>query len=146
MSSKLSTGLTEHIAGAGSLRDAFHGTSRISIYGGAEPAGANLSATGATLLNVITAGGSPLEFDASVTGGVVSKDSGQTWSGANLATGLATWFRVEVTTDDRSEDPAALRLQGSIGSVVGEMIMTNPNLVGGATKPIENFRMSIPAI
>ena len=144
MATKISTGLAEYLAGTGCLRDAFHGSSRISIYGGTAPAGADLAATGATLLCVIEAATDPLEFDSAVTNGVVSKDSGQTWSGTILATGLATWFRVEDVSDDRSEDSSALRLQGSIGTVVGDMIMTNPNLVLSNIKTIENFRMSVP--
>lgn len=143
MSTKLSTGLVEFLAGTDSLRAAFHGVCRVSLYSGAEPAGADLAATG--LVCTILAGGSPLEFDSDVTNGVVSKDTGQTWSGTNAATATVTWFRVELTTDDRTEDPSALRLQGAIGSVVGEMLMTNPNLVSGATKTIENFRMAVPA-
>lgn len=145
MATKLSTGLVEYLAGTGSLRDAFHGTSRISIYAGTEPAGADLASSGFTLLCVIEAAGNPLEFESDVTNGIVSKSASQTWSGTNLATGTATWFRVEIDTDDRSADPTALRLQGSIGTVLGEIIMTNPNLVSGNVKPIENFRMQVPA-
>jgi hypothetical protein len=143
MSTKLSTGLVEYIAGTGSLRDAFHGACRVSLYSGVEPLGADLAATG--LVCTILAGGSPLEFETDVTDGVVSKETTQTWSGVNAATATVTWFRVEITTDDRTEDPTALRLQGAIGSVIGEMLMTNPNLVSGATKTIENFRMAVPA-
>lgn len=145
MTAKLSTGLTEFLANTGGVREAFHGSSRISIYAGVAPAGANLSATGATLLCVVTAAGSPLEFETDVSGGVVTKASAQTWSGTNLATGTATWFRMESTTDDRSEDPSSIRLQGTIGQVSGEMIMTNPALVSGATKAIENFRIAFQA-
>lgn len=144
MTTKISTGLAEHIAGTGSLRGAFNGTCRISIYGGAEAADADAAATGATLLCTILASGSPLQFETAVTGGIVTKAAAQTWSGVNAATGAATWFRVEATTDDRTASTTALRLQGSIGTVLGDMIMTNPNLVSGATKTIENFRMAVP--
>lgn len=144
MTTKISTGLAEYLAGTGCLRDAFHGTSRISIYAGVEPAGADLASDTHTLLCVIEAATDPLEFDSIVTNGVVSKDTVQTWNGTILATGLATWFRLEDVSDDRSADPSALRLQGSIGTVVGDMIMTNPNLVATNVKVIENFRMSVP--
>jgi hypothetical protein len=143
MTVKISTGLRQYLAGTGSLRDAFHGTSRISIYAGAEAANADASATGATLLNVILAAGSPLEFEAAASG-LVAKSTAQTWSGNNVASGVATWFRLEGTSDDRAASALAVRLQGSIGPVVGDMVMTNPNLVSGAPKQIENFGMTVP--
>ena len=144
MTVKISTGLAEYLAGTGSLRAAFHGTSRISLYAGAEVANADAAASGATLLCTILSSASPLEFEAAVTGGIVTKATAQTWSGTNAASGTATWFRVEITTDDRSTSTSALRLQGSIGTVVGDMVMTNPVLVSGNTKAIENFRMAVP--
>lgn len=144
MTVKISTGLRQYLAGTGSLRGAFNGSARISIYAGAEAADADAAATGATLLNVITAGGSPLEFEAAADG-VVAKSTAQTWSANNVASGVATWFRLEITTDDRTASTTALRLQGSIGPVVGDMVMTNPNLVSGAPKQIDNFGMTVPA-
>lgn len=144
MTVKISTGLAEHIAGTGSLRSAFNGACRISLYAGAEVANADAAATGATLLCTIQASGLPLEFETAVTGGIVTKAAAQTWLGTNAASGTATWFRVETTTDDRSASTSALRLQGSIGTVVGDMVMTNPVLVSGNTKAIENFRMAVP--
>lgn len=144
MTVKLSTGLVEYMAGSGSLRDAFNGQCRISLYGGVEAANADADASGATLLCEITASGDPLEFESDVAGGYIVKDASQTWSGTNLASGKATWYRLELTTDDRSEDPSAIRLQGSIGTVIGDMVMVNPNLVSGNAKTIEIFRMQIP--
>jgi len=144
MTVKISTGLRQYLAGTGSLRDAFQGTSRLSIYAGAEVTDADAAATGATLLNVILASGAPLEFEAAVAG-VVAKDSGQTWGSNNLASGAATWFRLELTTDDRTSSTTALRLQGNIGAVVGDMVMTNPVLTSGAPKQIEYFAMTVPA-
>jgi hypothetical protein len=144
MTVKISTGLRQYLAGTGSLRGAFNGVARLSIYGGAEVANADNAATGATLLNVITAGGSPLEFEAALDG-LVQKSTSQTWGGNNLASGAATWFRLELTSDDRTSSTTALRLQGNISSVIGDMVMTNPNLVSGAPKQIEYFAMTVPA-
>jgi len=145
MTVKISTGLRQYLAGTGSLRAAFNGACRLSIYAGAEVADADVAATGATLLNVILASGNPLEFEAAVAG-VVSKATAQTWGSNNLASGTATWFRLELTTDDRTASTTALRLQGNIGAVVGDMVMTNPVLVSGAPKQIEYFAMTVPAL
>lgn len=146
MAAKLSTGLVEYLAGTGSLRDAFNGDAKLSIYAGTPPAGADLASSGHTLLCEILADGTdPLEFESDVANGVVTKLAAQTWSGTNLASGTATWFRLELSADDKSEDSTAIRLQGNIGTLSGEMIMTNPALTMGNVKQIENFRMAIPA-
>jgi hypothetical protein len=96
MTYKISTGLRNHLAVTGSLRAAFNAASRISIYGGAEPATADADATGASLLCVITGPSSAgLAFEATAVDGVLAKSAAQAWSGTNLASGTATWFRLE---------------------------------------------------
>lgn len=147
MTYKISTGLRNHLAVTGSLRSAFNGASRLSIYGGAEVATADADATGATLLCVITGPSSAgLEFEATATDGVLAKLTSQAWSGTNLASGTATWFRLEETTDDRDASTTYKRVQGNIGVAIGDMVMIQNVLVSGNTKTIDGGGLTIPAM
>lgn len=146
MTYKSSTGLRNHVAVTGSMRSAFNGTSRISIYGGVEPATADADATGATLLCVITGpAGAGLQFEATAVDGVLAKATAQTWSGTNLASGTATWFRLEETGDSRGASTTLRRVQGNIGTAIGDMVMIQNVLVSGNVKTIDGAGFTLPA-
>lgn len=146
MAAKLSTGLRNHLAVTGSLRSAFHGNCRLSVYGGSEVATADADATGATLLCVITGPAAVgLEFEATATTGVLSKLAAQTWSGTNVASGTATWFRLELLSDTRGASTTSPRIQGNIGTAVGDMVMLNAVLTSGNVKTINGAGFTIPA-
>lgn len=146
MSYKSSTGLRNHVAVTGSMRSAFHGTSRISIYGGVELATADADATGATLLCVITGPASAgLEFEAVATNGVLAKLASQVWSGTNAASGTATWFRVEETADTRAASTTLKRIQGNVGIAIGDMVMVQNVLTAGNVKAIDGAGFTLPA-
>jgi len=146
MSYKISTGLRNHLAVTGSLRAAFNTASRLSIYGGAEVATADADATGASLLCVITGpSAAGLEFEATATDGVLAKKASQVWSGVNLASGTATWFRLEETGDGRGASTTLKRVQGNIGIAIGDMVMIQNVLVSGNTKTIDGGGLTIPA-
>ena len=146
MTAKLSTGLRNHLAVTGSYRSAFHGACRLSIYGGAEVATADADATGASLLCVITGpSAAGLEFEATATDGVLAKKASQVWSGVNLASGTATWFRLEETGDGRGASTVLKRIQGNIGIAIGDMVMIQNVLVSGNTKVIDGGGITVPA-
>lgn len=147
MTYKVSTGLRNHLVVTGSLRSGFNANCRISIYGGSEVSTADADATGSTLLCVITGPASAgLEFEAAATAGVLSKLAAQTWSGTNLASGVATWFRMEVLGDSRGASTTALRIQGNIGTAIGDMVMIQNVLVSGNVKTIDGAGFTIPAM
>lgn len=146
MTVKISTGLRNHMAVTGSMRSAFNANSRLSIYGGSEVATADADATGATLLCVITGPSSAgLEFEATATDGVLAKLASQTWSGTNLASGTATWFRFEEVGDGRGASTTQKRIQGNIGIAMGDMVFIQNVLVSGNTKTIDGGGITIPA-
>lgn len=145
MTVKISTGLRNHLAVTGSLRSAFNANSRLSIFGGTEVATADADATGATLLNVITGpAAAGLEFEATATGGVLAKLASQVWSGTNLASGTATWFRFEEIGDSRGASTTQKRIQGNIGIAMGDMVFIQNTLVSGNTKTIDGGGLTIP--
>jgi hypothetical protein len=147
MSYKISTGLRNHLAVTGSLRAAFNGASRLSIYGGAEVATADADATGSSLLCVITGpSAAGLQFEAVATDGVLAKLASQVWSGVNLASGTATWFRLEETGDGRDASTVLKRVQGNIGIAIGDMVMIQNVLVVGNTKTIDGGGLTIPTV
>lgn len=147
MAYKISTGLRNHLAVTGSLRAAFNANCRLSIFGGSEVATADADATGASLLLVVTGpAAAGLEFEAAASSGVLSKLAAQTWSGTNLASGTATWFRLELLSDTRGASTTAVRIQGNVGIAVGDMVMLNNVLVSGNTKTINGAGFTIPAV
>lgn len=147
MTYKVSTGLRNHMAVTGSLRDAFTGASRLSIYGGAEVATADADATGASLLCVITGpAAAGLAFEAVAVDGVLAKLAAQVWSGTNLASGTATWFRLEETGDGRGASTTLKRIQGNVGIAIGDMVMIQNVLVSGNVKTIDGAGFTIPAM
>lgn len=144
MTTKISTGLRNHLAATGSLRAAFTGNCRISIYAGTEAANADADASGATLLCVITGPADVgLDFEAAAVNGNLLKLAAQVWSGDPLANGTATWYRLEVLGDTRTSSTSALRVQDDIGQVIGGLVFTNPVVTIGTPKALENYALSV---
>lgn len=145
MSYKISTGLSNHLAVTGSLRSAFNAASKLTIFSGSQVADADADATGSGVLCVITGPASaPLEFEAAAVAGVLAKLAAQAWSGTNLASGTATWFRLEETADARGASTTLKRVQGNIGTAIGDMVMIQNVLVSGNVKTIDGGGLTIP--
>lgn len=61
--------------------------------------------------------GTGVTWDGAPANGVLQKTAGETWSGTNLATGTATFYRYCVGADDGSAAYAAqYRIQGTVGT------------------------------
>lgn len=87
-----------------------------------------------------------LEF-GSASGGVISKDSDQTWSGAAVASGTAGWFRfvgsvADSGTTDSTE--SQFRIDGSIAASGADLNMTPTTITSGATQTISTFAITLP--
>lgn len=145
MTYKTSTGLRNHMLVTGSLKNALDGGS-IKIYAGTEPATADASIGGATLLTTITisSGATGLSLDTVAASGVVTKPSGATWSGTNAASGTATFYRHVATGDDGTASTTQARIQGSVSSAGAEMNLSNPVLTSGATQTIDYYAINLP--
>jgi len=118
----------------------------IGVYGGTMPADANTTEN-ATLLALITEGGGEftggvatngLNFDAAADGSM-SKAAAETWSGAVLATGTATWVRIydnnyvtgASTTEKRIDLPVST-------TTATEVRMSQTSLTAGGTATIDS--------
>jgi len=95
--------------------------------------------------NLVTASRSNgLQF-GSVSSGVLSKNS-DIWSGVAVANGTAGWFRfVANPTDSGGASTTSIRLDGSVGTVSADLIVTSTNIVSGATITVDSCSVTIPA-
>lgn len=144
MAIKLSTGMRDDLLDTGSFRSILN-LGFIKIYTGAEPASPNDAATGTllcTISNNSTVTG--LTFAATASGGVISKNGSETWSGVNAATGTAGYFRFVAVGDTGASSTTQQRLQGSVAVVGGDLNLSNTTLSSGATQTIDYFSATLP--
>ena len=143
MAIKASTGLRNGLLNSTGLTAALDG-GFINIYSGAPPADADAAATG-TLLCVISegGGGTGLHFDAPADG-ILPKDSTQVWSGTNLATGVAGYYRHVAPSDTGGLSVTQPRLQGAIGLAGYDMNLSGTSLTSGATQTMDFYTVSLP--
>lgn len=145
MTLKVSNGLRNAMLGTGGLTEAM-GSTLILIYGGPVPASADAAVTGTLLCTISNnSTGGPLLFDAPV-GGMLPKAAAQVWSGINVATGTATYFRVinSATPDDGTLSTTQVRLQGTCGTAGADLNMSSVNLTAGATQTIDACNITLP--
>lgn len=104
----------------GSLSSAMNG-GKLYVFGGPIPASADVAATGATLLAVVSAsGGSAGLTFGSVSNGIMSKNVSETWEclAANVVAGTAMFYRFcgPADTPTTAAGTPALCIQGTIGT------------------------------
>lgn len=137
---KMSTGTCNKLLDTNPLKTIFN-LGFIKIYAGTVPATADASIGSATLLctvsNASTATG--LTFDTSATGGVIAKNTGEVWSGVNVADGVATFYRLVAAGDDGTTSTTQARVQGTVGTGGTDMVVGNTALVNGATFTVNYF-------
>jgi hypothetical protein len=85
-----------------------------------------------------------LTLSDSPSGGVLGKNA-DVWSGVNVATGTAGYFRMVTSSDGGASSSTDKRLQGSISTSGSEMTLSNLNLTLGATLTIDSFNITLPA-
>lgn len=142
---KLSTGLRNQLLDTNSL-DAIFAAGFIDIYTGAEPASADDAATGTKLCRIsIASGGTGINFAAAAASGSLSKASGEVWSGTNLATGTAGYFRHVAAGDDATSSTTQARIQGSVGTSGADLNLSSVSLTSAATQTIDYYSVSLPA-
>ena len=118
---------------------------RIDIYSGPPPVGADDAPTGTLLLRVSKGGdGSPLAMGTTPSGGLLKKPVGDIWRGTVLASGTAGYYRYVVTTDTGAPSLTECRMQGAVGEVDAELILSNVNLIQGSLQDIKDFAFAIP--
>lgn len=142
---KYSTGLREAIAVGSSLRAALN-SGLIKIYSGTVPASADAAIGGATLLCTVSAGGggTPVTFNPTAPGGVLSKTTAENWTGNNVAGGTPTFFRYVLAADDGSASSSAVRFQGSAGVLGSDMFISTIPMVDAAPQSFQLFQIAVP--
>ncbi len=145
ISVKLSTGLRNHIATVGSAMAALQ-NGFIDIYSGAEPATADADATGATKLVRIsldsTGAGLVLESRAA---GAFGKPPAAVWSGVNLNTGDAAWFRHVAAVDDGGLSDTAPRIQGNVALSEAALTLLSLLIAAGGTQSLTEYLITVPS-
>lgn len=147
MTLKVSTGLRNGMLDSGSVKDQMDG-GRINIYAGAVPASADDALGGATLLSVITVNstGTGINFDTAAVGDTLSKAPSEVWSGVNVASGIATFYRHVADGDTAALSATEPRIQGEIGVVGKELNLSSVNLSNGATQTIDFYAIVAPSL
>lgn len=146
MAIKSSTGLRDGALGDSSIKDLLD-LGFIDFYAGAVPATADADVTGHTKLCRISKNstGDGLEMDPP-SGGIMSKPSGDVWSGVNLATGTATFYRHVAPSDTGAASTTQPRLQGSLGVAGADINIAILALVLGATQPLDTYHIVFPTL
>lgn len=137
----LSTGLRNALATDGSLSSNLSGNI-VAIYSGPVPLSANASVGTSELLCSVCAEG--IEFEQQAINGVLMKSIEQAWSGVNAANGVASYFRIQSSSDSQAASDYEIRLQGTVGQIGTDLEVSNANLETGNTLSINSAVFSIP--
>lgn len=146
MSALKSTGLANYTAVTGSLRAALNG-GILYIYSGPVPASADNAIDGSSVeLAKITVGDdgtTGLTFEATASGGVLTKTAAESWQGTVEATGTATFMRfVESGQSGATSSTTIKRIQDTVGtSALNGLVLTTAALTSGNTQQINLFQI-----
>lgn len=145
MTMMISTALAKGILDTGSFKSLLTGM-KLKIYGGAVPTSADAALGAATLLCVISESGSgdPLTFNASAVSNVLEKNSSETWQGVNVASGTATFCRLELGSDTGASSTTEVRVQGDVGVAGRFLNLTSTALSSGATQTVDSMSIAMP--
>lgn len=89
------------------------------------------------------AGSNGLTYGGS-TAGIMSKSG--VWSGVNVATGVAGYFRITGSENDAgTASTTSCRVQGVCGISSGDYPMTTTTLTSGQTHTVDTFLLTLPA-
>lgn len=110
------------------------------VYSGAQPSSPEYAETGVLLGTIGTAG---LTWGTAASG-VIDKNAG-TWDGTCAVAGVAGWFRFYDANKFTGTDGAgtAVRFDGAIGSVTGDLLLTPTTLTLSAPIIIDSLAISI---
>lgn len=145
MGMKISTGLAKGILDTGSFKSVLTGM-LLKIYSGAEPATADAALGGAVLLCTITVddAGGALSFEANAVQNVLEKNSSEVWRGTCVATGTASFCRLELSSDTGNSSSTEVRLQGDVGIAGRFLNISSTALSSGAPQVVESVAIALP--
>jgi hypothetical protein len=147
MAAKLSTGLRNKMLDTNPLKTIM-AAGFIKIYGGTVPATADDGLGGATLLCTvsISSGGTGINFAASAAAGVIQKSGSEVWSGVNVASGTATFFRHVLAADTGTLSTTESRIQGTVATAGADLNLSSVSLTISATQTIDYYSVAIPTL
>jgi hypothetical protein len=151
MALRLSTGLRNQLLSTASLKEIL-ADGVIRIFPGVQPSTAD-DAEGASHLAQITLGSGTftagqaengLEFGMAA-GGILSKNTGEVWSGVATSSGTAGWFRFYANDLATGAATDKARFDGSISTSGAQLNMSSTAITTGATTTIDSFTITFPA-
>jgi hypothetical protein len=146
MAFQLSTGMRNHMLVTGSVKSGLDG-GVIRIYAGSPPVNADASVGSATLLCTISNNdlGTGITLAASASGGIGQKTVTETWSGTVTTSGTASFFRFSPVGDDGASTTTVLRLQGTVGTALADLLLATTAFTSGSLRQIDTFHVAMPA-
>lgn len=139
-----STGLRASMLAGPGVKPTLDG-GEIRIYSGIRPAAADDSLGAAVLLCTVLLNGTDGVVFSDSTAGILAKPAGATWTGNNVASGTATFFRIVQSADTGAASTSAPRLQGTVGVVAADLNLDTVALISGLPTPISSFNIGIYA-
>ena len=147
MAIQLSSGLRDHMLVTGSFKSGLDG-GVLRIYAGTVPATADAAVTGNTLLCTISnnAAGTGINFETTVSAGVLTKAASETWRGQVVTNGTAAFFRFSAISDDGTSSTTTKRVQGTCAVVGGDLNFSNVSFVSGNYRTVESLNVTLPTV
>lgn len=152
MALRLSTGLRNAMMATGSLQDTMvNGV--LCIYSGVQPTSADDSESSTLLCKVTVASGAftagaatnGINMAAVATAGILPKSTTEVWSGVNVASGTAGWYRFYANDYTTGTSTTASRIDGAVATSGAQLNMSSTALTSGATLTLDSFTLTLPA-
>ena len=148
MTVKASSGLRDKLAVTGSLK-ATMDLGFIRIYSGITPNTADDALGAAVLLCIVSNNSTATGLTFATTtasAGVAQKTLAEVWSGVNVVSGTAAFYRQVAVGDDGTLSTTQARIQGAVGVSGAELNLSSTALVGGATQAVDFYNVAIPTL
>lgn len=135
----------------GSLKDVMNPSPNymtLKVFNGSRPTNPDDVTTATPLLTMTGLQFGDADYDATI-GAVVLKKNSVAWSAIPPSTGTATWFRCYVPDSGDStgmtQDASFIypRIDGTVGSVTGDLVMSDTTCTATVSKTIDQFNISI---
>ena len=124
----------------------------IRIFSGTQPTTADDAETGSFLCEVslssgaFTPGSSTNGINFGQTAnGTIHKAVGEIWSGINVATGVAGWFRLYANDRTAGANADLIRMDGACATSGAQINLTSTSLVISVATTIDSVNLSMPA-
>lgn len=147
MTIKASTGLRNKLLDTSPFKTLFSG-GFLNLYSGPVPSSADDAIVGGThtllcqISNNNTATG--ITMASAASGGSITKNLSETWSGDAGNTGTASFYRLVSSSDTAASSTTEARLQGSVGTSGADLNLTTTSLVATTVYTIDTFSVSLP--